>query len=260
MSVQTSSATVDPPPLLFGQRSPSPPSFTSPPHSPNHIHAPQSPLSVPQPQMENEEDVDMSTSVTLPHPNGQNHDRDGDTQMDGVEETTASQEGSDSSDEDGSDISSEDSVASAQSQPMEVVNVPAGAATPAQPAESNSTVPNSTTPPVASSPPAVNGTSVPTMNPSAPVVNSNEVPADATADEFYRPPNTDGTTQPPAAVPVPVVEPVAESNRMHEDSSSDDEEDGGPRWHPIQEDTSTPDDRELKEIEGLPEFSGLDRE
>lgn len=78
MSVTTSSANVEPPPLLFGQRSPSPPSFSSPPQSPNHLHQAQTPVASPPPISQ---DVDMSTSTTLPPPAGQNHDRQEDALM-----------------------------------------------------------------------------------------------------------------------------------------------------------------------------------
>lgn len=75
MSVTTSSASViEPPPLLFGQRSPSPPSFSSPPQSPNHIQHSQAPIASPPPLPT--QDVDMNASVTIPPPDGQNHDRE----------------------------------------------------------------------------------------------------------------------------------------------------------------------------------------
>lgn len=77
MSV-TSQANVEPPPLLFGQRSPSPPSFSSPPHSPTYLQHTHTPLASPPPLPA--PDVDMSTSTTLP-PLGQDHDRQEDALM-----------------------------------------------------------------------------------------------------------------------------------------------------------------------------------
>jgi hypothetical protein len=65
------------------------------------------------------------------------------------------------------------------------------------------------------------------------------------------PPPTDTISQPP---PPPPVQDV------HEDEdSSEDEEDVQP-WHPIQEDMSSPDEIELKEIESGSEHSALDHD
>ncbi|KAJ4407344.1 hypothetical protein N0V91_003928 [Didymella pomorum] len=65
------------------------------------------------------------------------------------------------------------------------------------------------------------------------------------------PPLFDPDLQPPPPPPPP-VEPV------RSDSESSDEEDGMHPWHPIQEDTSAPDEIELKEIEAGTEHSALD--
>lgn len=87
MSVTTSAAT-EAPSRLFGQRSPTPPPFTSPPQSPAHIHHAQTP--------EPSRDIDMTTSSTLPPVDGQNHDRedalmqDSDTMSNGHTETNTS--------------------------------------------------------------------------------------------------------------------------------------------------------------------------
>ncbi|KAF3053365.1 ubiquitin carboxyl-terminal hydrolase [Didymella keratinophila] len=67
------------------------------------------------------------------------------------------------------------------------------------------------------------------------------------------PPLFDPDLQPPPPPPPP-VEPV------RSDSESLDEEDGMHPWHPIQEDTSTPDEIEMKEIEASIEHSALDHE
>lgn len=45
-----------------------------------------------------------------------------------------------------------------------------------------------------------------------------------------------------------------------DDDDSSEEEDHGQRWREIIEDTSTPDEQELKEIEEVPEHSALERE
>lgn len=67
------------------------------------------------------------------------------------------------------------------------------------------------------------------------------------------PPLFDPDLQPPPPPPPP-VEPV------RSDSESSDGEDGMHPWHPIQEDTSSPDEDELKEIEASTEHSALDHD
>lgn len=59
--------------------------------------------------------------------------------------------------------------------------------------------------------------------------------------------------QPPP--PPPPVDAV-----QSDTDSSDEEDDGTPRWHPIQEDHSSPSESELKAIEASTEHSGLDHE
>ena len=59
---------------------------------------------------------------------------------------------------------------------------------------------------------------------------------------------------PPPPPPPPPVDPV------RSDSESSDDEDGMHPWQPIQEDTSSPDEIELKEIEASTEHNALDHE
>lgn len=80
--------------------------------------------------------------------------------------------------------------------------------------------------------------------------NSIQPPTDSTATE--PPPPTDPSLEPPP--PPPPVEPV------RSDSESSDEDDSSQSWHPIHEDTSTPDENELKEIEASTEVSALDHD
>lgn len=65
----------------------------------------------------------------------------------------------------------------------------------------------------------------------------------------------DPSAQPPPPPPPPPIEPV-----HSDDESSDDDDDGLPSWHPISEDTSSPDEDELKEIDESTEHSALDHE
>lgn len=71
--------------------------------------------------------------------------------------------------------------------------------------------------------------------------------------QIVSPPLFDPDLQPPPPPPPP-VEPA-----RSEPESSDDE-DGMHPWHPIQEDTSSPDEAELKEIEASTEHSALDHD
>lgn len=66
------------------------------------------------------------------------------------------------------------------------------------------------------------------------------------------PPPTNSNAEPPP--PPPPVEPI------RSDSDSSDDDDGLQPWHPIQEDTSSPDEAELKEIDETTEHSALDHE
>lgn len=63
----------------------------------------------------------------------------------------------------------------------------------------------------------------------------------------------DALLQPPP--PPPPVDILRAS-----DVSDSEDEDGVPSWHPIQEDTSSPDEEELKEINASTEYSALDHE
>lgn len=250
MSVETA----DPPPLLFSPRSPSPPSF-SPQHSPAPTyHAPNDPQHfqhMSQPQALSE-DVDMSMSITLP-PQGQNHDRhdgrmdmmDADSNEVHIAEVVQDSSGNTAGSHSPSDSDSDDVMDT----------TPDGTAAPAngsQAQESDSTrqsadsstgndAANITTPPPPTDlfppPPDPNG-----FIPSAP----------------------DGTNldhaQPPTSSRSPSPQPDHdESNRNRNDISSDDDEAGAP-WHELPEDTSVPDERELKEIEAETEYSALDHE
>jgi hypothetical protein len=85
---------------------------------------------------------------------------------------------------------------------------------------------------------------------SAAYANHTQPPIDNSATE--PPPPADPSLAPPP--PPPPVEPV------RSDSDSSDEDDGGQPWHPIHEDTSTPDESELKEIEAGTEVSALDHD
>jgi hypothetical protein len=267
MSVRTSPANIEPPPLLFGQRSPSPPSFTSPPLSPNHIQPPQSPLTshpLQQHIVESMEDVDMTTSITLQPPTGQNHDRE-DAAMDGVEPSSgAVRQLSESESEDsshGSDTASNVEMPSADAMETDEAVLQT----------TQSQVANTNT---ASDQPAASATD----NEQTPSVTQIQLPYSEGVNTNTGTADSDSNTTVTAADPLPTAQPSDVSNgaapvsgdqppppppnvdgARTDESSSDEEDEVTPRWHPIQEDTSTPDERELKEIEETTEYSATDR-
>lgn len=202
----------------------------------------------------------MNASITLPPPNGQNHDRDGDTQMDGTEDddTIRSNESTESGTTESS-ANPENTMDVAELQTGEmIVNLQNGEVDPdRQPTleVSNETASEPSQPPITleqSQPDAdVSSGELPHANVSeSAAVSEGEVILQAAQTE-------DATQEQPPSVPAPL--PVADHDRMHEDSSDDENEDGVPRWRAIHEDTSVPDEHELKEIEGLKEVSALDR-
>lgn len=93
-------------------------------------------------------------------------------------------------------------------------------------------------------------------------LDSNGSPVNTTSD----PPQPPPVGEPPAEAPAPAVpaspaaeQPPAPTEPPRSDSGSSDDDDSGHPWNPIQEDTSAPDERELKEIEEAGETSALDR-
>ncbi|KAF2999270.1 hypothetical protein E8E13_003636 [Curvularia kusanoi] len=87
----------------------------------------------------------------------------------------------------------------------------------------------------------------------APIAADNVSPTGTPPAHMVPPPLSDPDLQPPPPPPPP-VEPA------RSDSESSDDEDDMQPWHPIQEDTSSPDEQELKEIEASAEHSALDHE
>lgn len=85
--------------------------------------------------------------------------------------------------------------------------------------------------------------------PVAPVSDTSQIDNAQSIDPL---PPADPSAEPPP--PPPPIEPV------RSDSDSSDDDDGVQPWHPIQEDTSSPDEAELKEIDETSEHSALDHE
>ncbi|KAF2253885.1 hypothetical protein BU26DRAFT_502001 [Trematosphaeria pertusa] len=232
-----------PPPLLFGQQPPSSPPFSSP-QSPNEAHHAQHPSS-PPPQSTN--DVDMSASTTFP-PAGQRHDRDDAAMQDGLTNGVQADTNSGSR-EPPNNVAVEVAAVPADEDAMDTTPdnsqglvLPNGSADP----QEATGIPQSS--------PAPNGVAqdTPQNSEQAPPAPNGDAPQTDNVPPAEVPPPADPTLQPPP--PPPPVEPA------RTDSDSSDDDDGAQPWHPIPEDTSSPDETELKEIEASTEVSALDHE
>lgn len=235
MSVTTSSANMDPPPLLFArERSSTPPSLS------------QSQLSRFSPRLSPPpmptEDTDMSMSITLPQ--GQNHDRE-DSDMEGTEETDqVTQPNSPHPPADAMDTTSDTLHAQARLEAAAIMAELAGTApAPPPPPVSNTfdfDAPN-THPPV-----TIIGANLVRVTSNGSTIDSAGEPLDD-----YQPPRPPIDSNEPG--------PSTYDDGAESDSSSE-EEDTGYRWYPLEEDTSSPDEAEFKEIESKEDYSALDHE
>ncbi|KAF2095200.1 DS-domain-containing protein [Rhizodiscina lignyota] len=245
----TTVETAEPPPLLFSPRSPSPPSF-SPQHSPAPTyHPPTDPqhfqhMASSQPQAP-PEDVDMSMSLTLP-PQGQNHDRDdgrmevmdADTNEVNITEVVEDSSGNTAGSHSPSDSDSDDAMDTTPDgviQPAEATGPPADVIPPPPPDVlrelSTATTGNAATTNASSSPQTNGG-----------------IPPPPLRDHSRSPTSSRAPSPPP------------EHNDSNQNRESSDDDDSAPSWHPIHEDTSIPDEREMKEIEEQTEHSAHDHE
>lgn len=235
MSATTSFANPEPPPLLFGS-----PPFS--PRSPLHTQTPVSPPPIP---IEEPEDVDMTTSITLP---AQNHDRQDDAMEDGaeaapemVEETLRDGPGH-------TQVSGEqdfaDDVMDTTPDPSPQ---PEAASTqqPQPPSDSQHTShSNATFAPAA--PANTNGDSSSQVLPASTIVAGTVNDTSIEVEEPQPPSDTAPSSMPPIAAEVV------------DDSSSVSSEEDFLRWIEITDDNSVPDEQELKEIESSTERSATD--
>ncbi|KAJ4367045.1 hypothetical protein N0V83_007575 [Neocucurbitaria cava] len=254
-------------PLHFSQQ-PSSPSFSSPPQSPNHLihaHTPAPPQPPPPPPA----DIDMSSSMTTVPPPGQRHDREDAEMQDGeglpdmhVEEIATPPSNRESTtgsvavevaavDEDAMDTAPDTDAAlvlpNGSADPNEALVL-----APASPAlNGDGQAEPSSNEPALSAAHLDDAASQQLATGSWSVANSEQTQTENIPPIDPPPPN-DPSQQPPP--PPPPVEPV------RSDSDSSDDDDGVQPWHPIQEDTSSPDEAELKEIEEMSEHSALDHE
>ncbi|KAF2854460.1 hypothetical protein T440DRAFT_276189 [Plenodomus tracheiphilus IPT5] len=226
----------------FIQRTPTP-SFSSPLH---HLDAQPASPSPPPPASA---DADMSSSITT---SGQRHDRE-DAEMEDASLTNGQPQASPST------PSNREHPPTAIA--VEVAAVDDNAMDTTPDADVELVLPNA---PAGPQDAALTTPSSPAPNADSEVEASSEAPNPlaAIADDAILPvaiappvdPDVpvDPTAQPPP--PPPPIEPVPS------DSESSDDDDGLPSWHPIQEDTSSPDEDELKELEESTEHSALDHE
>ncbi|KAF1850951.1 uncharacterized protein K460DRAFT_400985 [Cucurbitaria berberidis CBS 394.84] len=245
-------------PLHFSQQ-PSSPSFSSPPQSPNHLlHAqaaasPPTPPSPPSPPA----DVDMSSSVTTFPPPSQRHDREDAEMQDGLGLTNGHAE------ETPTPPSNHEPTATSVAVEVAAVDNDDDAMDTAPDVDSELLLANSSlTPndasiitPTSPTSPAANGdTQVEpgSVEPAPPAAHVDDSTQTENVPPIDPPPPTDPNLQPPP--PPPPAEPA------RSDSDSSDDDDGVQPWHPIQEDTSSPDEAELKEIDESTEHSALDHE
>lgn len=208
----------------------------------------------------------MSTSTTLP-PAGQRHDREDalmqDSLTNGIEANTNSAA---SGDLPGS-VAVEVAAVPAADDAMDTTPdtsqglvLPNGSADPQQPPEVSPSppVPNGVTQGEPGSnespPPAPPADAVCRFSNLSPQLYANAPQSQSANPPPPEPPQpTDDAVQPPPPPPPP-VDPV------RNDSDSSDDDDSSQPWHPIQEDTSAPDETELKEIEAGTEVSATDHE
>ncbi|KAF2638924.1 hypothetical protein P280DRAFT_403747 [Massarina eburnea CBS 473.64] len=223
------------PPLYF-QQPPSSPPFSSP-QSPRNL-PPQHSFSSTPPLPQAPDDIDMSTSTTLP-PTGQPHDRDDAVMQDGL---TNGVDGAANANAN-ANATSTPNGAPPSNVAVEVASVAADedAMDIAPETSQHLVLPNG----------AANAQQPDAISPE-PGSNAETDPVPVAAGETDPPPPTDASIEPPP--PPPPVEPI------HDDSESSDDDDGAQPWHPIQEDTSAPDEDELKEIEASPEHSALEHD
>ncbi|KAF2203707.1 DS-domain-containing protein [Delitschia confertaspora ATCC 74209] len=249
MSVTASSANVDAPPLLFGQRSPSPQPFSSPPRSPSHVHHSHTPLSSPPPQSF-EDDVDMNASITFPTPEGQNHDRE-DIQMEDSEGLPNGHVDAAPyhNEPPPTDIAIE--VAAVDDDAMDTSpDNSHGVVLPNGSADAEEAIVHSPNSPPSHGIVPDNGANIAPVEPAPGPTENPPQPNIPPTHNTLPPPEP--SPQPPAALGEPPLPPIDPAG-----SDSSDDEDDNQRWHPLPEDTTSPDEEELKEIEEAGEVSAL---
>ncbi|KAF2142737.1 uncharacterized protein K452DRAFT_307666 [Aplosporella prunicola CBS 121167] len=252
-------ASRDPPPLLFAQRSPSPATFAAfPRSSPQSPHSPRSPRF---PPTAHAEDIHTPAPTALPASH----------QEDDVSD--------DEDDDDASEASDMDGTASSVGAGESQTNHQTGSAL--EPRTHNAHDAMDTTPDMPGTIQVASLAQAPGLVPAA---SMDGAPADHSATHTSQTGSTpapevnenlvrvnshgssvdSGDSRPASLPPPPPPAPIAHldppSPRGEHEDSSDDDEDDMPRWREIREDTSVPSEDELREIEAAGEVSALDHE
>lgn len=260
MSVTTSSANVDPPPLLFGPRSPTPPAFSSfAPSTPQSPRSPRSPRAHP-PLLP--DDADMSHHNPLasaPQP-AQSDSEDSDMDdTDGSVEASASQPAANGAAPELARARDAPVVTLHEEQDaMDTSPDPPGSITfgfPNGPSLSFGNLGNQPVPPPP--PPPANGAPVAAPGEDLSRIDSHGSSIDSNGDLDDQPPEP-----PPPSVPPPQSTPGSPrgEDAIVEQEEESDDEDALPPWRELKEDMSVPEEQELREIEAMGEHSALDYE
>jgi hypothetical protein len=200
--------------------------------------------------MDEPEDVDMTTSTTLP---AQNHDRQDDDAMEDDRDDTAPQpiEDVDHASLGIIEAGGEDEISG---DAMDTTPDPSPRPEPhteSQPLQPNSPPPH-TTLDTTPAPPAMDGTSGDTSSQAFPPPAVAPGNVDNDQIEIEEP----QTSSDPASETMP----PPPQHDQNDDSPSEDSDDDVLQWQPVMEDASVPDAEELKEIEATKEHSATDGE
>ncbi|KAF2423319.1 hypothetical protein EJ08DRAFT_640301 [Tothia fuscella] len=240
-----STTTFETPPFAFHQpRSPSPPPF-----SPRSPHSTQ-PTHTTPPAMDEPEDTDMTTSIVLP---AQNHDRQ-DAALDNEDGSQANSDNTNHSD--GSESSHEVNTADPMDTTPDGTPLPdmtESGPPPPVPPPGEQPISQPTTQPAVLEPAIIPGDLPPTI--AGPTILHADTVAAAAAAQIE------------ADEAIILIQQISqgafqEGTQLGEqiEEDSPDEDDGRDSWQEIQEDTSVPDEQEMKEIEATNEHSALDHE
>ncbi|KAH4938411.1 hypothetical protein HBI79_053520 [Parastagonospora nodorum] len=235
-------------PLHFSQQ-PSSPSFSSPPRSPSRLPHAHSPAPQPPPPPA---DVDMNASTTTSAPVAQQHGQDDADMAEAAGGTGTLDPTNGHALEPPSPPNDRETANSAVAIQVAAVEEDVMDTTPDLDTdlvlEHDSTAqPDTIADPLVSATQEASATEPGRNNVDDP---SDNVVTTDNAPPLDPPLPIDPLSHPPP--PPPPIDPV------RSESESSDDDDGLPPWHPIQEDTSSPDEDELKELEDLVEHSALD--
>lgn len=200
--------------------------------------------------MEEPEDVDMTASITLP---AQNHDRQDDAMEDGGHVTIAHDEHASTGNLGNTQTVNQNESADAMDttpdgSPLPVHDIPEP-----PPAEAHVEAPQSDSPATLQNDPVeLTGDGNGQLVAPADIVPTESTDTAVVVEET-QPPGADPTSPPPPP-------PGPEAIHPNDETSSISSEEGAHQWREMVEDTSAPDEQEMKEIEGTTEHSAHEGE